>query len=117
MLKDALGWGFMLWLAGYVLGIVFFMLVPTSVIGWFVAPIGIIITLWVLYEKIYTEDLKYYLKLGVIWTTIAVILDYIFIIMILKPEESYYKPDVYLYYLFTFILPPLVGWYITKKEK
>ena len=31
--KDALGWGIGLWLIGYVLGFVFFMIVPASMIG------------------------------------------------------------------------------------
>lgn len=114
-LKDALGWGFVLWLIGYVLGIVFFMLVPVALIGWIIAPIGIAITLWVLYKKIHSEKFKYYLKLGVVWVTIAVILDYVFLVMMFKPEDGYYKLDVYLYYLFTISLPLLVGWTKTKK--
>lgn len=51
LLKDALGWGFVLWLIGYALGFVVFFIVPPSVIGWVIMPIGIIITLWVLLKK------------------------------------------------------------------
>ena len=51
LLKDGLGWGFLLWLIGYILGIVFFMFVPPTMIGFVVMPIGIVITLWVLFKK------------------------------------------------------------------
>lgn len=116
-LKDAVGWGFVLWLIGYVLGIVLFMFVPTSLIGWVIMPIGTAIILWVLYKKIHPEKFEYYLKLGVVWTIMAVILDYIFLVMMLKPEDGYYKLDVYIYYLSTLLLPLLVGWIKTSRKK
>lgn len=109
ILKDYLGWGLFLWLIGYILGIVFFMLVPRSMIGWFIMPVGIIITLWVLFEKIKSNSFEYYLGLGIAWALIAVILDYIFIVNLFN-ESSYYKLDVYLYYIITFTLPLIVGW-------
>jgi len=115
-LKDALGWGFVLWLIGYVLGIVLFMLVPVALIGWIITPIGIVITLWVLYKKIHSEEFKYYLKLGVVWMLMAVVLDYVFLVMMFKPEDGYYKLDVYLYYLLAISLPPLVGWIKTNRK-
>lgn len=126
--KDAFGWGFILWLIGYVLGMIFFALVPPAMIGWIIMPIGIIITLWVLFKKINPvkslpeqgaaepqvngakgDSFKYYIKLAVIWTLIAVIFDYIFIVKALKPADGYYKLDVYLYYALTFILPLIAG--------
>jgi hypothetical protein len=116
-LKVALGWGFLLWLIGYVLGIVAFMVVPVAYIGWVVTPIGVVITLWVLYKKIHSEDLNYYFKLGVIWTLLAVILDYIFLVKLFAPEDGYYKLDVYLYYFFTLALPLLVGRIKTNRKK
>jgi hypothetical protein len=39
-IKDAFGWGFILWLVGYGLGIILFMLVPLSMVGWIIMPIG-----------------------------------------------------------------------------
>ena len=80
-------------------------------------PIGIVITLWVLYRKIHSEKFNYFLKLGVVWTVMAVILDYIFIVIMFAPEDGYYKLDVYFYYLFTLTLPLLVGWMKTNKKK
>lgn len=115
-LKDGFLWGFILWLIGYVLGIVLFMLAPANLIGWFITPIGIAITLWVLLKKVKSQSVGYFLKIGIIWALIAIIFDYIFIVKLFK-SESYYKLDVYFYYASAFFLPLLVGWYKTSKKK
>jgi len=114
-LKDSLGWGFVLWLIGYVLGVIFFAIVSPSMIGWVIMPIGIIIMLWVLLKKVGGDSFQYYVMLAVIWTVIAVVFDYLFIVKAFKPADGYYKPDVYLYYALTFIVPLLIGWW--KKSK
>jgi hypothetical protein len=110
MLKDTIGWGIGLWLIGYILGIILFMLVPPSLIGWVIAPIGTIITLRVLFKKIKSDSLNYYLLLAISWTIIAIVFDYFFLVKVFKPADGYYKLDVYLYYALTFILPLVVGW-------
>lgn len=112
--KDTLGWGFLLWLIGYFLGFALFALVPTSLIGWIITPIGILITLWVLLKKINNESFPYYILVAVGWTAIAIIFDYIFLVMLLKPADGYYKLDVYLYYALTFVIPLIVGMYKSK---
>jgi hypothetical protein len=56
----------------------------------------------------------WYIGLGVIWTIMAVVLDYFFLVKMLNASD-YYKFDVYLYYILTFVLPVAVGWY--KKSK
>jgi len=114
-LKDSLGWGVVLWLIGYILGFVFFALVPADLIGWYIMPFGIVITLLVLFKFIKSNNLQYYLKVGFIWTLTAVVFDYIFLVQLLKPVDGYYKLDVYIYYGLTFILPLLVGWYKLRK--
>lgn len=108
--KDAFGWGFILWLIGYVLGIVLFAMVPARLIGWIITPIGTVITLWVLFKKVKAGSFKYYLSLAFVWMLIAVICDYFFLVKMFKPTDGYYKPDVYLYYFLTFFLPVIVGW-------
>lgn len=108
--KDALVWGFILWLIGYLLGMVLFFLVPAGLIGWIIMPIGTVITLWVLLKKVRGDSFKYYLLIAIAWTLIAIVFDYVFLVQALKPEDGYYKPDVYLYYVLTFILPLVVGW-------
>lgn len=81
-------------------------------IGWIIAPIGIVITLLVLFKKIKSNDFNYYFKLGIGWLVLAMILDYLFIVKLLNPV-NYYKPSVYLYYGLTLGLPVLI-WKIKK---
>jgi hypothetical protein len=110
LLKDLLGWGFVLWLIGYVLGFIFFFVLPASLIGWAIMPFGVITTLWVLFKKVKSNALQYYFVLSVVWTFIAVVFDYLFIVKLLNPADGYYKPDVYVYYGLTFCMPLIVGW-------
>ncbi|MFH1621251.1 MAG: hypothetical protein ABIB04_04165 [Patescibacteria group bacterium] len=109
-------WGFILWLFGYILGIVFFAFMPQDMLGWFIMPFGIIFTLWVLFKKIQRQSFGCYVALGVIWTLIAVVLDYLFIVLLFK-STNYYKLDVDLYYVLTFALPVAVGWYLKSKGR
>ena len=108
-LKDAIGWGILLWFIGYVLGILLFFVVPSSMIGWVITPIGTVITLWVLFKKIKSNSFPYYFFLAVVWTLIAIIFDYFFLVKLFKPADGYYKFDVYLYYVLTFVLPLIVS--------
>lgn len=115
-LKVALGWGFGLWLFGYILGFVFFALVPPAVLGWYIIPFGIAFTLWVLLKKIQPGLFVNYFSLAIVWTLLAVVLDYFLLVKLLKPADGYYKLDVYLYYILTFALPLAVGWWRTRKQ-
>ncbi len=107
-------WGFALWLFGYILGFVFFALVPKDVLGWYIMPFGLAAILWVLFKKIKREEQMCYFGLGLIWTIMAIVLDYLFIVKLLN-SVGYYKLDVYLYYILTFVLPIVVGWYKFNK--
>jgi len=108
-LNDTLGWGIVLWLVGYVLGMVLFAFVPPSAIGWIILPIGIAVTLWVLLRRVAHESLQHYVTLAAAWTAIAVVFDYLFIVKALHPADGYYKLDVYVYYVLTLLLPLVVG--------
>lgn len=114
LLKDALGWGIGLWLFGYILGIIFFPFLPNAILGWAIMPLGTAAALWILFKKIKGDSIKYYLLLGIAWTLIAIVFDYLFLVKLLNPADGYYKLDVYLYYLLTFLLPLLVGWRKTQ---
>jgi len=103
-------WGFVLWLFGYILGFVFFAFFPKDLLGWVIMPFGIAVTLWVLFKKIARKEFKCYFGLAIFWTLIAIVFDYLFIVKLLN-SYSYYKLDVYVYYLLTFLLPITVGWY------
>lgn len=122
-LVDGFAWGVVLWFIGYVLGFVLFTLVPVGLIGWVIMPIGILITLWVLIKKISPPegeasgpDIIYYLKIAIVWVLIAVVFDYLFLVLLLKPADGYYKLDVYFYYATTFALPLIVGFFKTKNK-
>jgi hypothetical protein len=114
ILLNTLFWGFILWLFGYILGFVFFAFVPKEMIGWYVMPLGIVATLFALFKWIKREEFTCYIRLGVIWMIMAVVLDYFFLVKMLNASD-YYKFDVYLYYILTFVLPVAAGWY--KKSK
>jgi hypothetical protein len=107
--KDAFGWGFVLWLIGYLLGMILFFVVPVDMLGWVILPIGTVITLWVLFKRIKEDSSNYYLFLAIAWTLMAIVFDYLFIVKALN-ADGYYKLDVYLYYTLTFILPLAAYW-------
>lgn len=107
--KDTLGWGFIVWLVGYILGFVLVFLVPIAMVGWIVMPFGVAFTLWVLYKKLATDSISKRVALAIVWTVLAVVLDYLFIVQAFHPADGYYKLDVYTYYALTFILPFVVG--------
>jgi hypothetical protein len=113
---NTLLWGFLLWLFGYALGFVFFAFLPKDLLGWAIMPFGIAATLWVLFKKIEREEFTCYIGLGVIWTIIAVLFDYIFMVKLIS-GASYYKLDIYIYYFLTLALPVGVGWYKMKMVK
>lgn len=110
-LKDSFGWGLALWLIGYALGLVLFAFVPLSSIGWIITPIGTTATLGILLRKIKLNSLRYFMGLAAIWTLLAVVFDYLFIVKVFKPADGYYKLDVYLYYSLIILLPLAIGWW------
>ena len=110
-------WGFVLWLIGYVLGIVFFMIMPQNMIGWVIMPIGIVITLLVLLKRINRETFSAYLDVALVWTLMAIVLDFVFIALLFAAGASYYKVDVYIYYALTFALPLAVGAFKLRKAE
>jgi hypothetical protein len=103
--RDVIGFGCGLWFFGYVLGFVFFGLVPPAQIGWYVMPFGIAATCLVLWKWVKTTTCAQTLQLAAGWTIIAIAGDYFGIVKLLAPVDGYYKPDVYLYYVLTFALP------------
>ncbi len=108
--RDCLGWGLGLWLIGYLLGFLFFALVPPALIGWYVMPIGTALTLFVLWKWVRPGTIGRGAILGIVWCIIAIVCDYIFMVMLLDPPDGYYKPDIYIYYVLTLVLPILVAW-------
>ncbi|MCX6732133.1 MAG: hypothetical protein NTV98_01180 [Candidatus Roizmanbacteria bacterium] len=114
--KSMLIWGFILWLIGYIAGFILFFVVPKAYIGWVITPFATILTIWVLIKKIKRPELMCYFGTGLVWMLMAIALDYLCIVKLLKTGTSYYKPDVLLYYVLTFVLPPVVGYWKYKNE-
>lgn len=109
-------WGFVLWLFGYLAGIVLFFVVPEELIGWVLTPVATLLTVWVLVRKVKRPELMCYFGTGLIWTVMAIVLDYLFLVNFMKIGNSYYKPDVFLYYILTFTLPVVVGYWKYKHK-
>ena len=114
--RESFGWGFALWLFGYVLGFAFFPLFSANALGWAIMPFGIAATLWVLLRKLGPKPMVQYFLLAVIWTLLAIVLDYAFIVKLLNPADGYYKLDVFIYYALTFALPCVVGFWRSTAE-
>lgn len=111
-----LTWGFILWLVGYLAGMALFFIVPKDFIGWILSPFATIFTIWVLMKKVRRPELMCYFGTGLIWMLMAIALDFIFIVILLKTGTSYYKPDVIMYYLLTLVLPMVVGYWKFKHK-
>ena len=107
---DTAGWGFILWFIGYGLGMIFLVLVPTYMIGWFVLPIGTPITIYVALKRLKnsSKHALYYLIVAITWVLIATVFDYIFIVKAFN-AQNYYDLDVFIYYILTFLIPLFIG--------
>ena len=110
LLKDACGWGLLLWFVGYVLGLVLFPLVPVRLIGWIITPFGTALTLWIAFRKVTGDSRRDFTLIGLVWLLIAVVGDYLFIVKAFSPADGYYKLDVYVYYALTLAIPLVAGW-------
>jgi hypothetical protein len=117
-IKDMIGLGILFWLVGYLTSLVLFFSPYVSIMGWIITAVFTPVTLAVTWWWFYKRDLAliYYAEVGVLWTGIAVVLDYLFIVWLFG-TTTYYSPDVLLYYLLTFLIPVGVGFYLLKSER
>jgi hypothetical protein len=111
LVNESLGWGTAIWLFGYVLGIALFFVLPPASIGWAIMPAGLVFAVWVLVTRVAEDRLANYAVVAFVWTVIAVVCDYIFIVKAIKPADGYYKLDVFIYYALTLLVPLAVGWW------
>ena len=111
-IKDNCGLGILFWLIGYLTSIALFFSPYASIMGWIITPIftpiTIAITWW--WFRARRLVLTYYIWVGVAWTMIAVVLDYLFIVQMF--QATYYGFDVFLYYALTFLIPIGVGYFL-----
>lgn len=110
LLRDCVGWGVALWLFGYLLGFVFFAIVPPEFIGWSIMPVGTAVTLFVLWKWVRLDAVGPAILLGMAWAAIAIVFDYVFLVTLLNPPDGYYKPAVYIYYALALVLPLVSVW-------
>jgi hypothetical protein len=113
-IKDTIGLGTFFWMLGYLASMVLFFSPFTGTMGWIITavftPFTIVITWW--WFRARNLSLPYYAVVGTVWTMIAVVLDYLFIVLLF--QASYYGPDVFVYYALTFFIPVAIGLYLTR---
>ena len=51
--------------------------------------------------------------MGIVWTLIAVVLDYLFIVLLFR-SSAYYSLHIFLYYSLMFLIPLGVGIYLKR---
>lgn len=108
-IKDTAGLGIFFWLFGYLTSIVLYFTPFANSMGWIITavftPVTIAITWW--WFRTRSPPLTYYAAVGIAWTVIAVVLDYLFIVLLF--QATYYSADVFVYYAITFLIPVGVG--------
>jgi len=109
-LVDAPLLGSFVWLIGYLAGIGLYFLLSPDILGWALFAILTPIVIILCYKRFRKreESVSYYVFVGAVWFTVAVLFDYLFLVKLLNPP-IYYKLDVYIYYASTFLIPFLVG--------
>ncbi len=116
-LKDTAGLGTIFWLTGYLASIVLYFSSLSSMLGWVIlvmfTPFTILVTWWWFRGR--DLSLQYFAGVGVVWTVIAVILDYLFIVLLFQSPQ-YYAPDVFIYYALMFCLPVMVGMFLNREK-
>jgi len=118
LLRDTVGMGAMLWLAGYLASMaVYFSPLNYMVFGRVVLALYIPVTTWITWRYFTGRNLSllYFTATGLAWSLTAIILDYPFIVLRFGAYQ-YYTPDVYLYYLVMFLIPAGVGIYLVGQD-
>jgi hypothetical protein len=109
---DTVGLGTGLWLFGYLASLLLFFSPFADMMGWIITavftPVTIAITWWWFKER--DLPITYFLEVGIVWTGIAMVLDYLFIVRLF--QTPYYELDVFVYYALTFLIPAGVGMYL-----
>ena len=102
--------GIFVWLIGYLAGIVLYFFISPDILGWVLCAIFTPIVILLCYKRFgkREESISYYAFVAAVWLIVAVVFDYLFLVKLLNPSV-YYKLDVYVYYVSTFLIPFLVG--------
>jgi hypothetical protein len=114
-IKDTAGPGTGFWLIGYLASLVLFFSPFAGIMGWILLAIFTPVTVaiaWWWFRQRECLPVQYYAGVGVAWVLIAVVLDYLFIVLLF--QATYYGPDVFVYYAVTFLIPVGVGLYLRQ---
>jgi cation transport ATPase len=114
-IKDTAGLGTVLWLMGYLASLVLFFTPYAGIMGWILLAIFTPVTIaiaWWWFRQRERLPLEYYAGVGGAWMLIAIVLDYLFIVLLF--QATYYGPDVFVYYAVTFLIPVGVGLYLIR---
>jgi hypothetical protein len=116
-IKDTAGLGTVLWLIGYLASLALFFSPFSGIMGWILlaifTPVTIAVTWWWFSQREHLT-LEYYAGVGVAWALIAIVFDYLFIVLLFR--ATYYSPDVFVYYAVTFLIPVGVGLYLNRSR-
>jgi hypothetical protein len=116
-IKDTAVLGTGLWLMGYLASLVLFFTPFAGIMGWILliifTPVTIAVT-WLWFRQRKGLSLEYYAKVGIVWVLIAVVFDYMFIVLLF--QTTYYEADVFVYYALTFLIPVSVGLYLIQSQ-
>jgi len=116
-IKDTAGLGTALWLMGYLASLVLFFTPLAATMGWILTAIFTPVTIaiaWWWFRKRERLSLQYYAGVGIAWVVIAVVLDFLFIVLLF--QATYYEPDVFVYYALAFLIPVGVGLYLNRNR-
>jgi hypothetical protein len=116
ILKDTAGLGTILWLIGYLTSMALYFSPFSYSLGWIILVIFTPFTIWVTwwwFRPGERHPLQYYAEVGAAWALIAVVLDYLFIVLLFH-SPHYYALDVYIYYALMFLIPVGVGLYLGR---
>jgi hypothetical protein len=109
-LIDTIGLGLLLWFIGYVASIILFFFVPAAMIGWILFVLFTPLLIAVTFARFRNRSLplRYYVIMAVTWVLIAIVADFIFIVLLFNPA-SYYHASVFVYYLEMILVPVIMG--------
>jgi len=110
---DTLGFGFLVWLVIYLMGFLIVLIpgYPASILTPSVLiPLTVLFALvtaafaFFRFRKRQGISWSYALLIGYTWTGIAILLDYVFIVLLFN-AQNYYRLDIIIYYIITLIVP------------
>jgi len=115
-IKDTAGLGMALWLIGYLASLALFFTSYAGIMGWILiaifTPVTIAIAWWWFRQREPPLPLQYYAGVGLAWMLIAIVLDFLFIVLMF--QATYYDVDVFVYYVVTSLIPVGVGLYLNR---